>query len=74
MNNIKTYYFKRGNPYERKDTIQNGQWAPGGDVAVCTYWAGVDISVIQDMLRHIETSDPSIGRDQSDEYGIYYNA
>lgn len=45
-----------------------------GDLGVLDYWVDLDPAIIQNLLRHTETSDPSIGRDQSDEYGIYYNA
>lgn len=67
----KTYYFIRSDKDEKQDNNQRGT---GGTIDMFTYWSDCDFNVIKDMLRHAATSDPSIGRDQQDEYGIYYDA
>ena len=67
----KTYYFRRSDKDEKQN---NDQWWPDGVIDLCTDWCNCDFNAIKDMLRHAETSDPSIGRDQQDEYGIFYKS
>ena len=73
MSNTKNYYFKRTDVNEYADTIQE-QWPTSGVIDMCAYWSDCDFNVIKDMLRHAATSDPTVGRDQQDEYGIFYDA
>lgn len=77
-NNVqtKTMYIKTNRSgYNEEIKAENATEAYySGDLAVLNYWSGIDPVIIQNLLRHAETSDPSIGRDQSDECGTYYNA
>ena len=63
MSEIKKYYFKRGKANETK-TNWDSDIDAGRDIGCVEYWSGCDFDVIQDMLRHAETSDQPTGRDK----------
>lgn len=58
--------------YEKNNRIQHDERFSDRENIVLSFRGDIDPDVIQDMLRHAETSDPSIGRDQQDECGIFF--
>lgn len=62
----KKYYGKRGNAYER-------QSATSGNIVRIDVGVDFPIELFEMLFCVAQTSDPTIGRDQSDEYGIFYD-